>query len=50
MHASQIPLAARITESDIFVGTGREGRVRYRTGIEDQDHPVTEDQLERFIW
>jgi len=49
-HASQIPLNSRVAESDVFFGTGREGKIRYRMGCAAMEEPITEPQLEDFVW
>ena len=49
-HASQIPAIARVGESEIYTGHGREGKIGYRLGLVAADAPVEETKLESFAW
>lgn len=49
-HASQIPAHARVAESEIYTGYGREGKIGYRLGLVPADSPIEEAKLEGFAW
>lgn len=49
-NCSQIPASARVSQADIFLGTGREGRIAYRTGMMGIEEPLPEAEFQTFVW
>lgn len=49
-HASQIPSHARITESSVYFGPGRQGRLIYHRAGDEMNRDLIEQQSEHIVW
>lgn len=49
-HASQVPAHARITESSLYFGPGRQGRIIYHRAGDETNKDSVERQFENIVW
>jgi hemin uptake protein HemP len=49
-HASQIPAHARILESSVYFGPGRQGKLIYHRAGDEMNRNLIEQQSEHIVW